>query len=106
MSGSPTMRRRSGVIAEKMGMPRIFADDGRHVPVTVLKLDACQVMAQRTEESHGYWALQLGAGKAKVKNVSGAMRGHASSTARARPSTITETPPSRGGRRPVAGHFE
>ena len=76
MSGSPTMRRRSGVIAEKMGMTRIFADDGRHVPVTVLKLDACQVMAQRTEESHGYWALQLGAGKAKVKNVSGAMRGH------------------------------
>lgn len=76
MSGSQTVRRRSGVIAQKMGMTRIFTDDGRHVPVTVLKMDACQVTAQRTQESHGYTALQLGAGKAKVKNVSGAMRGH------------------------------
>ena len=57
-------------------MTRIFADDGRHVPVTVLKLEGCQVTAQRTEESHGYTALQLGAGKAKGKNVNGAMRGH------------------------------
>ncbi len=76
MSGPQTTRRRSGVIAEKLGMTRIFAEDGRHVPVTVLKLEACQVTAQRTQESHGYTALQLGAGKAKVKNVSGAMRGH------------------------------
>ncbi len=76
MSGSQTARRRSGLIAEKMGMTRVFADDGRHVPVTVLKLESCQVTAQRTQESHGYTALQLGAGKAKVKNVGGAMRGH------------------------------
>ena len=76
MSQPQTARRRSGVIAEKMGMTRVFADDGRHVPVTVLKLEACQVTAQRTQESHGYWALQLGAGKIKVKNVNGAMRGH------------------------------
>ncbi len=76
MSGPQTARRRSGVIAEKMGMTRFFADDGRHVPVTVLKLEGCQVTAQRTQESHGYTALQLGAGKAKVKNVNGAMRGH------------------------------
>ena len=76
MSGPQTARRRSGVIAQKMGMTRIFTDDGRHVPVTVLKMETCQVTAQRTEESHGYTALQLGAGKAKVKNVNGAMRGH------------------------------
>jgi large subunit ribosomal protein L3 len=76
MSGSQTAKRRSGVIAEKMGMTRVFADDGRHVPVTVLKLDGCQVTARRTQESHGYTALQLGAGKAKVKNVNAAMRGH------------------------------
>ena len=76
MSDPQTARRRSGVIAQKMGMTRIFTDDGRHVPVTVLKMETCQVTAQRTEESHGYTALQLGAGKAKVKNVSGAMRGH------------------------------
>ncbi len=76
MSGPQIANRRTGVIAQKMGMTRIFTDDGRHVPVTVLKMDACQVTAQRTQESHGYTALQLGAGKAKVKNVSGAMRGH------------------------------
>ena len=76
MTGPQTARRRPGVIAQKMGMTRIFTDDGRHVPVTVLKMETCQVTAQRTEESHGYTALQLGAGKAKVKNVNGAMRGH------------------------------
>ena len=67
---------RSGVIAQKMGMTRIFTDDGRHIPVTVLKLDGCQVVAQRTEDKHGYNAVQLGAGLAKVKNVSRAQRGH------------------------------
>jgi len=76
MSGSQTARRRSGVIAQKMGMTRVFTDDGRHVPVTVLKMETCQVTAQRTQESHGYTALQLGAGRIKVKNVNGAMRGH------------------------------
>ncbi len=67
---------RSGVIAQKLGMTRIFTDDGRHIPVTVLKLDGCQVVAQRTEEKNGYSAVQLGAGLAKVKNVTRAQRGH------------------------------
>ncbi len=67
---------RSGVIAQKVGMTRIFNDAGEHVPVTVLKLDQCQVVAHRTKEENGYTALQLGAGIAKVKNVSKAERGH------------------------------
>ena len=67
---------RSGVIAQKLGMTRIFTDAGEHVPVTVLKLDNCQVVAHRTEDKNGYTALQLGAGRAKVKNVSRAARGH------------------------------
>ncbi|MCP8938980.1 50S ribosomal protein L3 [Alsobacter sp. SYSU M60028] len=66
---------RSGVIAQKLGMTRIFTDSGEHVPVTVLKLDHCQVVAHRTEEKNGYTALQVGVGKAKVKNVSKAERG-------------------------------
>ena len=67
---------RSGLIAQKLGMTRVFTDEGEHVPVTVLKLDNVQVVAQRTEDKDGYTALQLGAGKAKVKNVSKAERGH------------------------------
>ena len=67
---------RSGVIARKLGMTRIFNDAGRHVPVTVLKMDDVQVVAQMTAEKNGYSALQLGAGSAKAKNVSKAMRGH------------------------------
>jgi large subunit ribosomal protein L3 len=67
---------RTGVIAQKMGMTRVFAEDGSHVPVTVLKLDNCQVVAVRTKEKDGYAALQLGIGKAKVKNVGKPMRGH------------------------------
>ena len=67
---------RSGVIAQKVGMTRLFKDDGTHVPVTVLKMDKCQVVAQRTKDKHGYTALQLGVGAAKVKNVTKAMRGH------------------------------
>ena len=67
---------RSGVIAKKVGMTRIFQEDGRQVPVTVLQLDKLQVVAQRTADSHGYTAVQLGAGNAKPKNVSKAMRGH------------------------------
>jgi large subunit ribosomal protein L3 len=67
---------RSGVIAQKVGMTRVYNDAGEHVPVTVLKLENCQVVAQRTEEKNGYTALQLGAGVVKVKNVSKAMRGH------------------------------
>ena len=66
---------RSGVIAQKVGMTRVFTDGGEHVPVTVLKVDGCQVVAHRTAETNGYSALQLGIGKAKVKNVSKAERG-------------------------------
>ncbi|MDP3555103.1 50S ribosomal protein L3 [Methylocystis sp.] len=65
---------RSGVIAQKVGMTRIFTEAGEHVPVTVLKLDGCQVVAQRTQEKNGYTAVQLGIGRAKVKNVSKAER--------------------------------
>ena len=67
---------RSGVIAQKLGMTRIYTEAGEHVPVTVLKVENCQVVAQRTVEKNGYTALQLGVGKAKVKNVSKPMRGH------------------------------
>ncbi|MFC3053357.1 50S ribosomal protein L3 [Kordiimonas pumila] len=67
---------RTGLIAKKLGMTRIFNDAGQHVPVTVLQLDSCQVVAQRTTEKDGYTALQLGAGARKVKNVSKAQRGH------------------------------
>ena len=67
---------RSGVIARKVGMTRIFTDAGEHIPVTVLKLDKCEVVGQRTQDKHGYTAVQLGAGTAKVKNVSRAERGH------------------------------
>jgi large subunit ribosomal protein L3 len=67
---------RSGVIAKKMGMTRLFMEDGRQIPVTVLQLDNLQVVAQRTIEKDGYIAVQLGAGTAKVKRTSQAMRGH------------------------------
>ena len=67
---------RSGVIAQKLGMTRVFSDVGEHVPVTVLKLDGCQVVAHRTKDRNGYTAVQLGIGRAKVKNVSKAERGH------------------------------
>ena len=67
---------RSGVIAQKVGMTRVFTDAGEHVPVTVLKVDQCQVVAHRTKEKNGYTALQVGVGRAKVKNVSQAERGH------------------------------
>ena len=67
---------RTGVIAQKLGMTRVFTDDGEHLPVTVLKMDGCQVVGVRTEERDGYSAVQLGAGKAKVKNVGKAQRGH------------------------------
>ncbi len=67
---------RSGVIAKKVGMTRLFMDDGKQIPVTVLQLDGLQVVAQRTTERDGYTAVQLGAGTAKVKRTSKAMRGH------------------------------
>ncbi|MCW5725323.1 MAG: 50S ribosomal protein L3 [Maricaulaceae bacterium] len=67
---------RTGVIARKLGMTRVFADDGAHVPVTVLQLENCQVVAQRTTDRDGYVALQLGAGAAKAKRTAKAQRGH------------------------------
>ncbi|MEM6638255.1 MAG: 50S ribosomal protein L3 [Pseudomonadota bacterium] len=67
---------RSGVIAKKVGMTRLFMEDGRQVPVTVLQLDGLQVVAQRTADKDGYSAVQLGAGSAKAKRTSKAMRGH------------------------------
>ncbi|XUU59857.1 50S ribosomal protein L3 [Erythrobacter sp. HA6-11] len=60
---------RTGVIARKVGMTRLFQEDGRHVPVTVLSLDGCQVVSHRTDDRDGYYAVQLGAGEAKQKNV-------------------------------------
>ena len=76
MAGQAAARRRTGVITEKLGMSRVFNDAGEHVPVTVLRIENCQVIAQRTQGQGGYVALQLGAGRVKVKNTSRALRGH------------------------------
>ena len=76
MAGQAAARRRTGVITEKLGMSRIFSESGEHVPVTVLRVDECQVIAQRTPEQGGYIALQIGAGRVKVKNTTRALRGH------------------------------
>ena len=67
---------RTGMIAQKIGMTRVFDDAGTHIPVTVLKVDGCQVVGRRSTEKDGYDALQIGVGTAKVKRVSKAMRGH------------------------------
>jgi large subunit ribosomal protein L3 len=67
---------RTGVIAKKLGMTRLFDEAGTHVPVTVLSLEGCQVTAQRTKQKDGYVALQLGAGAKKAKNTTKAERGH------------------------------
>ncbi len=67
---------RTGLLAKKLGMSRIFKADGTHVPVTVLHLDQVQVVAARTEAKDGYNAVQIGWGKAKVKNVTQPQRGH------------------------------
>ena len=67
---------RSGIIAKKVGMTRLFMEDGKQIPVTVLQLESLQVVAQRTSERDGYTAVQLGAGAAKAKRTSQAMRGH------------------------------
>ncbi|WP_296596587.1 50S ribosomal protein L3 [Phenylobacterium sp.] len=67
---------RTGVIAKKLGMARFFDEAGAHVPVTVLSLEGCQVVAHRTKDKDGYVALQLGAGSKKPKNTTKALRGH------------------------------
>ena len=67
---------RTGLLARKFGMTRIFTDEGNHVPVTILKVDNCQVVAIRSRAAGGYTAVQLGIGTAKAKNVSKPQRGH------------------------------
>jgi len=67
---------RAGLLARKLGMTRVFTEEGNHIPVTVLKVDNCQVVAVRTGEKDGYTAVQLGIGTAKTKNVSKPQRGH------------------------------
>ena len=71
---------RTGLIAKKMGMTRIFTDSGEHIPVTILKVDSCKVIAKRTKELNGYNSLQIGFGAAKVKKMSRALRGHFAKT--------------------------
>jgi len=67
---------RTGILARKLGMTRVFHDDGTHLPVTVLAIENCQVVAQRTSETDGYTAIQVGSGSARIKNLSKAQRGH------------------------------
>src|SRR3954463_6823703 len=67
---------RSGLVAQKVGMTRLFTQEGNHVPVTVLKVDGVQVIAQRTQEKDGYTAVQLGIGTRKAKRVNRALKGH------------------------------
>ena len=67
---------RSGIIAKKLGMTRIFLESGAQIPVTVLQMENCQVVAQHTGDKDGYTAVQLGVGEAKAKNVNAPMRGH------------------------------
>ncbi len=81
---------RTGLIARKLGMTRLFNDDGSTTPVTVLHLDAVRVVAQRTAEKDGYTALQVGIGKAKAKNVSKANRGHFAKAGVEAPLKVTE----------------
>src|SRR4051812_6266356 len=67
---------RTGLIAKKLGMTNIYSEDGQQVPVTVLQVENCQVVAKITKEKNGYTAVQLGVGQARAKNTSKAMRGH------------------------------
>jgi large subunit ribosomal protein L3 len=67
---------RTGILAQKLGMTRLFDSDGGHLPVSVLRVDDCEVVAARRPDRDGYAAVQLGVGRAKTKNVSKPMRGH------------------------------
>lgn len=67
---------RCGVIARKIGMTRVFAEDGTHIPVTVLQMENCQITSVRDKATDGYTALQVGVGSRKAKNVTKALRGH------------------------------
>ena len=67
---------RSGLVAQKVGMTRVFSAEGNHVPVTVLKVDGAQVVAQRTQEKDGYTAIQIGVGVRKPSRTNKALKGH------------------------------
>ncbi|EKE09118.1 MAG: hypothetical protein ACD_16C00213G0041 [uncultured bacterium] len=67
---------RTGLIAEKVGMSRLLTEKGEHIPITLLKVDNCQVIATKTAEKNGYTAVELGVGQAKIKRTSRALRGH------------------------------
>lgn len=67
---------RTGLVAQKLGMTRLFTTDGEHIPVTVLKVDSCQVIQSKTLEKEGYTALQIGVGERKAKNTTKPLRGH------------------------------
>jgi large subunit ribosomal protein L3 len=67
---------RTGLLARKVGMTRLFGIDGSHIGVTVLHVEDCEVVGVRTREKDGYTAVQLGVGHAKAKNVTKPMRGH------------------------------
>src|SRR5262249_673536 len=95
---------RSGVIAQKVGMTRVFTEAGEHVPVTVLRLANCQVVAHRTKEKNGYAALQLGSGTRKPKNLTKAARGHFA-VAKIEPKpNLPHFPVDQGAMIPVAAH--
>ncbi len=97
---------RTGLIAQKLGMTRIFAGEGNHVAVTVLKIDNCQVVAVRTPEKDGYSALQLGIGAAKVKNVTKPQRGHFAKAKVEPKARLSRIPRQRGrGRRGRVGDY-
>ena len=101
---------RTGLLARKLGMTRIFTDDGNHLPVTVLGVENCQIVAVRSAEKDGYTALQLGVGAAKVKNVSKAQRGHFAKAevepkARLAEFRVTEDALVEVGAEITAGHF-
>src|SRR5256886_5386202 len=97
---------RSGVIAQKVGMTRVFTDAGEHVPVTVLRLGQCQVVAHRTKDKNGYVALQLGSGTRKVKNVPKAERGNFA-VAKVEPKRkVTEFPVSEDALIPVGAEIQ
>jgi large subunit ribosomal protein L3 len=81
---------RSGVIARKLGMTRVFSDVGLHVPVTVLALEGCQVVGQRTQDTDGYTAVRLGAGAAKAKNTPKPQRGEFAKAGVEPKSTVVE----------------
>lgn len=101
---------RTGVIARKLGMSRVYNDRGDNIPVTLLKLDGCEVVSVKTQDKNGYDAVQLGAGEAKVKNVSKALRGHFAKAKVAPKKKVVEFRVSseallQPGQRVTAGHY-